>query len=159
MIIPIIDDNSHGMWRRVCIIEFPRKFTKDEMDVDLSDKLKRELPGIFNWALEGYKRLRSKNFKLTATSSMEKLKQQYKTDSDSVLSFASELLQKCDDCKIKFSDAYEHYQQYCASEGYKFPEKKYTFREILKRNGFKIDTSTKDGNQMYVFDVMLGGKK
>ena len=61
--------------------------------------------------------------------------------------------------KLKLSDAYEHYRQYCASEGYKFPEKKYTFREILKRNGFKIDTSTKDGNQMYVFDVMLGGKK
>ena len=60
--------------------------------------------------------------------------------------------------KLKLSDAYEHYRQYCESEGYKFPEKKYTFREILKRNGFKIETSSKDANQIYVFDVMLVDK-
>jgi len=34
---PVIDDNSHGMWRRIYIIEFPKKFTKDEMDRLLDD--------------------------------------------------------------------------------------------------------------------------
>ena len=39
------------------VIEFPRKFAEHEMDVELTEKLMGELSGIFNWALEGYKRL------------------------------------------------------------------------------------------------------
>jgi len=77
---PVIDDNSHGMRRRLYLIEFPHQFTKNQMDVDLRDKLKTELPGIFNWALSGYKRLRSKEFKLQETHSMETYKQQYMID-------------------------------------------------------------------------------
>jgi phage/plasmid-associated DNA primase len=55
--LPDIEDNTHGMWRRIHVIEFPRKFAEHEMDVELTEKLMGELSGIFNWALEGYKRL------------------------------------------------------------------------------------------------------
>ena len=49
--LPDIEDNTHGMWRRIHVIEFPRKFAEHEMDVELTEKLMGELSGIFNWAL------------------------------------------------------------------------------------------------------------
>ena len=52
--LPSIEDDTHGMWRRINVIEFPRTFSEDEMDVELTGKLVAELSGIFNWALEGY---------------------------------------------------------------------------------------------------------
>jgi putative DNA primase/helicase len=75
--IPTIDDTSHGMWRRIYIIEFPKTFNEDEMDVFLIDKLKNELSGIFNWAIEGYKRLRDRNFRFKEGRSMKASKQNY----------------------------------------------------------------------------------
>ncbi len=60
--LPDIEDNTHGMWRRIHVIEFPRKFAEHEMDVELTEKLMAELSGIFNWALEGYKRLDGQKF-------------------------------------------------------------------------------------------------
>jgi len=45
---PVIEDTSHGMWRRLYIINFPRRFSEQEMDVHLTEKLQSELSGIFN---------------------------------------------------------------------------------------------------------------
>ena len=61
---PVIEDSSYGMWRRLYIINFPSRFSEHEMDVHLTEKLKTELSGIFNWALEGFKRLRDRDFGL-----------------------------------------------------------------------------------------------
>ncbi len=50
------------------------------MDIDLRDKLKCELSGILNWVIEGYRRLKSKDFKLQETRSVEHLKHEYRQD-------------------------------------------------------------------------------
>jgi putative DNA primase/helicase len=49
---PIIRDMSDGMWRRIKFIAFNQSF-KGREDKTLSTKLRAELPGILNWALEG----------------------------------------------------------------------------------------------------------
>lgn len=86
--LPIITDNSHGMWRRILVIEFPRTFSEEEMDRDLEGKLIGELSGIFNRTLEGYKRLKEKDFKLTESRSMKLMKQDYRSEMGSVRAFA-----------------------------------------------------------------------
>ncbi len=47
------------------MIEFNRTFKGKECDPYLEDKLLKELPGIWNWAYEGYQRLLSNNFRFT----------------------------------------------------------------------------------------------
>jgi putative DNA primase/helicase len=69
------------------VIEFPRKFAEYEMDVELTKKLMGELSGIFNWALEGYKRLGGQKFIFSESSAMCKSKKQYQQQSNSVLDF------------------------------------------------------------------------
>jgi putative DNA primase/helicase len=105
---PLIDDASHGMWRRIYIINFPKKFAEKEMDVHLTEKLKMELSGIFNWAIEGYKRLRERDFKFSEGKSMRESKQQYKDQSNSALNFASQYLEISDpEDSIKLKDLYK----------------------------------------------------
>jgi P4 family phage/plasmid primase-like protien len=155
--VPEIEDSSHGMWRRIYPVEFPRTFTKQDMDVELPDKLMMELSGIFNWAIEGYKRLRSNKFRLKEVESMELSKQKYKNDSNNVLMFASECLKisnKNDD-KVKFSYAYELYQNFCGTDGIKNPHSKKEFRKLLMDAGFRIEKSTTDNNQVFIFGALV----
>jgi putative DNA primase/helicase len=153
--IPIIEDTSHGMWRRIYIVEFPRKFSKLEMDVDLTDKLTGELSGIFNWAIAGYQRLRNKQFRFTEVQSMESSKQHYKNDSNTVLGFAAEYLAKSTskEDKMKFSDVYHLYEQFCLRESIKEICSKKEFRKTLTDGGFIVESSTKDGNQVFIYGV------
>jgi putative DNA primase/helicase len=76
--LPNIDDNTHGMWRRISVINFQRKFEESEKDRKLTEKLKQELSGLFNWAIEGYERLNTRDFNFTESESMRNSKKQYK---------------------------------------------------------------------------------
>jgi putative DNA primase/helicase len=87
---PRIIDQSHGMWRRIWVIEFPRKFEEHEMDRELESSLSLELSGIFNWALEGYKRLSEKKFALSESGSMKNTKSEYRSSIESVRAFVQD---------------------------------------------------------------------
>lgn len=153
---PVIDDSSHGMWRRLYFIDFPRTFSEQEMDVNLTEKLQQELSGIFNWALEGYRRLRKNKFVFTQGPNMKKLKQSYKTQSNSVLAFAENHLRKTDpNDRVKYGEAYSLYLSFCGVEGYEDPEKKVSFKRLLLNAGYQVENSKKDGNQLYIFGVRL----
>ena len=53
--LPSVRDKSHGFWRRTKVIKFTNKFSEDKIDKYLEAKLISELPGILNWAIEGYR--------------------------------------------------------------------------------------------------------
>jgi putative DNA primase/helicase len=57
---PQIRGTDEGIWRRIHLIPFLVTIPKREQDKGLVDKLKRELPGILNWALGGVLPGRSK---------------------------------------------------------------------------------------------------
>lgn len=48
------NDISYGFARRLEFIKFNECFRGDNIDRNLTEKLLQELPGIFNWCLEGY---------------------------------------------------------------------------------------------------------
>jgi putative DNA primase/helicase len=65
--IPSLADLSYGMRRRLMVIPFDRKFTEEERDPDLFDRIcTEELSGVLNRALAGYQRIvqRGSRFKL-----------------------------------------------------------------------------------------------
>jgi putative DNA primase/helicase len=136
------------------VIEFPRKFAEHEMDVELTEKLMGELSGIFNWALEGYKRLGGQKFIFSESSAMCKSKKQYQQQSNSVLDFIERCLEDAgSEYSAAFKDLYECYSGFCTIEGNKrcFPKKE--FRTILENEGIKIANSSKHSNQLRVFGV------
>lgn len=61
--MPISPDGSDGFFRRLLIIPFKVKFSKEDgnLDTAIEDKLKLETPGILNLFLQGYQRLIKQN--------------------------------------------------------------------------------------------------
>jgi len=57
--IPVIPDKSSGFERRLIVLDFKRKFTENEMDPRMTEKLVEEIDGIFMWALDGLAQLLS----------------------------------------------------------------------------------------------------
>ncbi|MCI8387045.1 MAG: DNA primase [Clostridiales bacterium] len=52
---PIIRGTDTGIWRRVHMIPFEVQIPDEKKDKHLAGKLRRELDGIFAWAVEGYR--------------------------------------------------------------------------------------------------------
>ena len=94
---PNITDPSHGMWRRIMVIDFPKIITEEEMDRELEMKLAQELSGIFNWAIEGYRRLKERSFRFLEPQSVSFSKKSYREETDSVRAFVNTFLVKSND--------------------------------------------------------------
>ncbi len=89
--LPKAVDTTYGFYRRLIIIPFNQCITKEDPEYDphIDVKLADELPGIFNLAMEGYKRLCqqrgfSESKKLTETL------EQYQDETDTVRGWAKE---------------------------------------------------------------------
>tara|TARA_B100000780_G_scaffold273607_1_gene237409 strand:+ start:457 stop:2619 length:2163 start_codon:yes stop_codon:yes gene_type:complete len=63
---PFIDVEDKAFLRRVRLMRFPKNFSENEPDLRLPEKLSRELPGIINWALQGFQMYQSKGLDPTA---------------------------------------------------------------------------------------------
>lgn len=62
-------DSSAGFERRFIQIGFDNKVDRKTIDFSYGERFKSEMPGILNWALEGYRRLRERGrFEHTARS-------------------------------------------------------------------------------------------
>ena len=96
---PTVKDTSDGFMRRWIIIELPmhfvekdkvRPFTNDrELDPFIEDKLLKELPGIFNWALEGLQRLLNQK-QFTKTKHQDDLINEFRAVNNPLYSFVED---------------------------------------------------------------------
>ena len=119
-------DTSDGLARRLTIIDFPCKFVdfpesddpyQHEKDVLLLDKLLDELPGIFNWAYQGYKDLLYYNG-FTETDEHQTLMRAFRQASNPVEVFVDDLLDNPPK-SITRADLYRQYTMWCADNGHK----------------------------------------
>jgi len=84
-------DTTDGFLRRICFIDFPRKFTGANADLNLESKLKTELSGIFNWCYEGYKRLKQQG-RFTETPEQKEMIEEFIGIINPVATFIDECL-------------------------------------------------------------------
>ena len=63
--LPQTHDRSEGFYRRWDILKFSRQLKESEVDLELKNKLKKELSGILVWALAGLQRLKKSNWVMT----------------------------------------------------------------------------------------------
>lgn len=133
--LPAVADSSHGFWRRVRLIPFNRVFAEDEMIVDLKSMLSNELPGIFNWAVEGLERLRERgHFEIPAQ--VKNSTEEYKKESNPVQLFVDdECYSESDQAKSDLITAvYSSYKNWCLDNGYK-PLASRRFKSEMHRLG------------------------
>ena len=96
---------------------------EEKRDPHLIEKFRAEADGIFMFAMEGLKRLMDNNFMFSETEVNKAELQQYREDSDSVLSFVNECC-VLDDGEEKTmtvgsTELYNAYKSYCEECGLK----------------------------------------
>ncbi len=135
--LPMSRDHSEGWYRRFEIIRFPNEFKKSDpkFDPDLEVKLKGEISGIFNWAVEGLRRLK-RNGNFTQSNSIIQAKRVYEIENDSVASFIDENTELEPDGYEICSYVYNEYKAYC-QEANLSPVKRRKFTSRIKTLGFK----------------------
>lgn len=153
--IPIIDDDSDGLWRRWIFIRFDKNFLSPKdyeqrkqnkklhknhalADSKLSDKLTtpEELSGVLNWAIEGFIRL-MKNKDFSYTKNLEETRKIMKKYSSSVLGFSHDCLKQINsvDQYEVLSDVYSSYVEYCFSRKKRIsPESEKMFRKMIQED-------------------------
>ena len=114
------EQNLEAIARRLIIIRFDHAVPEDKKDPDLLDKLRLEADGIFLFALEGLKRLMANRYRFSETEANKAELQQYREDSDSVLSFVKDCCETGDDDFVCGStELFNAYKAYCEESGMK----------------------------------------
>ncbi|MBR5705672.1 MAG: DNA primase [Deltaproteobacteria bacterium] len=151
-VLPREVEQSEGFFRRFLIVPFNVKITDTEKDPQLAAKITAtELPGVFNWILEGLRRLlKAKRF--TDCEAARRELEEYRRESSSVLSFL-------EDCRVtpgtneqekeSLQRLFACYRYYCSDNGHRFPVNQKTFAKMLRSQGFKDAPRTSAGTRFY----------
>ncbi len=109
---PIIRDQDEGIWRRVLLLPFNITIPKREQTPfgQFLFMLKRELPGIFNWALEGLQAYRVVG--LNIPQSIENENAVYKDDQDILADWIDANCLVGQGHETVFADLYGNYSDY-----------------------------------------------
>lgn len=115
---PVIRDTSNATWRRLKLIPFNRTFGDAEKDTHLLDKLRAELPGILNWALEGLTRLRTQG-RFSPAAAADAAANDYRRESNPIAQWLAECTAKSPDNLFPTlsSAAYVNYKAWCEVNG------------------------------------------
>ena len=112
-------DRSEGFYRRLIIVRFNHTVPKAKRDPNLLEKFRSEADGIFMFALEGLRRLMNNNYQFSETAVNERELQQYREESDSVLSFVKECCELGDGKEVGSTELFNRYKVYCEESGLK----------------------------------------
>ncbi len=86
--LPRFNHKTMGIWRRILLVPFDKIIADAAQIKDLAKQLKRELPGILNWAISGLKKLNENGFVVPNNS--KTLLEDYRKDSDPARAFLLE---------------------------------------------------------------------
>jgi putative DNA primase/helicase len=132
---PKVTGTDEGIWRRLRLIPFTRKFTGKERDPELLDKLKAELPGILKWAVHGWS-----NYRLHGLGDTpERVKAataEYRGESDAMGAFLEECCEIGTEFAVQSTPLFKAYEQWCMDAG----ERAKTRRDFglrLSERGFR----------------------
>jgi putative DNA primase/helicase len=129
---PVIRGTDLGIWRRIRLIPFSQTFSGKE-DRQLAATLRRELPGILNWALAGLRDWLANG--LGTAKAVEAATAEYRTESDLVGLWFDDCCAGSSTSTVLASDAYESFRAWCKTFGYREPTQM-SFGLRLDEKGF-----------------------
>lgn len=143
-------EHTNAYFRRLLIIPFTETIPETEQDKELAKKIiEAELSGVFNWVLKGLNGL-LQNKRFTESEAVNKAREAYKLESDSVRGFiADNNYTPSDTANILYKTLYADYKAYCLEDGYK-PVHKGNFRKRLEAQGIKIEKVGSEGNKVFI---------
>ena len=129
---PRFADRSKGIWRRMILIPFRVGIPTERQDKKLVEKLKAELPGIFNWSIEGLRALRHQG-SFTVPAISQHVWTELKAQSNYTHQF---LMETCDPAdagqSVSCTALYARYEEWCRDRGFKVLDDTQFGKELRK---------------------------
>lgn len=131
---PRIHGTDDGIWRRIMVLPFNRRFTDDEKDPHLERKLMTEADGILSWIVEGcHKYLHDGGLKPSKRMKAEVMS--YREDSDLLGEFLSDETFSAPSERVEEQKLYHSYTMWCGRNGC-HPLSKHRLTTSLKERGY-----------------------
>src|SRR5262249_11653246 len=131
-------EQTDAYFRRLLIIPFRVKIPEEEQDAQLAQKIiAGEMSGVFNWVLEGLRRL-LKNKRFTKSTIVEETIHDYRREADSVACFLDELNEKPN---ALLKSVYSDYKNYCTESGVKSLGRQ-NFRRRMESHGYQSEKAS-----------------
>lgn len=141
---PQINNTDFGIWRRILLIPFGAKFVKPgvalgekqfRIDPTLKADLRKELPGILNWAAQGFRLWRDEG--LNAPEVVKAASEAYRVESDKLGTFLEDCMMEGADYVADFGNVYEAYTKWCEDSGLK-PQSKINLSKDMTSRGMEF---------------------
>lgn len=132
--LPAMRDFSGGLKRRMLILKIDKVLTDAERENFPEEEILREMPGIFNKAMQGLRRaLDQKDFSIS--EGMKRNVEEWVQGNDVLSLFIEDECKVGPDLKTPVKEAYDDYVTYCKSSQYK-PVTRNNFNTRMEELGF-----------------------
>lgn len=105
-------DDSEGALRRLFILPFEYHVPDEDVDLELTEKLKSELSGILNIAVKGYIRLARQGFVYSAQEESDRLIEMYLKTENPLRSFIKEKIVFQQGAKLSYNEFKMRFQEW-----------------------------------------------
>lgn len=135
--IPSLPDLSHGMLRRLQVLQFKRTFKGSKDDKGLFPRIwATEMSGVLNRAIEGWTRLQKRNrFRLPADA--KAAQREWLIHANPLEGFLDEQCTQEPTATVLLADFYKAYTEWCKESGYNRVQQKSTVKRNLQNKGFE----------------------
>ncbi|MBU1128991.1 MAG: hypothetical protein KKE01_07955, partial [Candidatus Omnitrophica bacterium] len=154
--VPKFADKSAGLWRKLLLIPCEVVIPPDKRDMDLAKKIQSEMPGVFNWALEGLKNLQARKDFLE-TPMMADFKEDARSDMNPVRTFLSDFTSIVNGKTTPCLMLYTKYIEWCKSNGNKWLNEIHFGRELARYHQNKTNRvrNTVGGKREYFYENLI----
>ena len=109
-----VDDDA--FYRRILLVAFPTTVPREQRDPRLGGKLREELPGILNWALDGLDRLRAQSG-FTGDRSPTATRDTWESWGSSLGKFKDAAIKREPGGYVEKGELYDAYLRFCRDRG------------------------------------------
>lgn len=130
---PIIRGTDHGIWRRIFLVPFLRRFTDDQKDKYLPKKLRAESDKILGWCIKGFQEFRAQKG-LILPNCLKKELNVYKNQMDVVAKFLENQTVSSPGGEVSAKILWQNYKMWAKdNEEYLLRQSKFE-EQILNKN-------------------------
>ncbi len=141
-----LDDKTNAYYRRLLVLDMNRSIPESERDIMLKEKIYKESDYAIHMGVAALKQLYEDNYFCESRHSRECIEELYRS-ADSVKAFLDEKVCRKNGKKLKRSDVYKYYTDFCEENDRQAHGKSVFFRMmtdkgyVIKRNsdGFYYD--------------------
>lgn len=141
---PIIKGDDDGIWRRIVILPFRRRFSEEDRDPGLEAKLMAERDGILGWMIQGAVQYLKLGLHFSPLMNAERT--QYRKESDLLGEFLDERTTPDSTARVEQGEFYLSWVHWCQQNG-AHPGSKKSFTQRLAERG--VATGKSNGRRYY----------